>query len=412
MRIIRPGGTPYNLEVMMSEPQDPAALRPFRVDIAQAQLDDLRERLRRTRWPDELPDVGWSYGVPLGYLKELTAYWCDEYDWRAEEKRLNEHPQFTTTIDGTNVHFYHVRSPEPGALPLLLAHGFPGSVVEFLQVLGPLTDPVAHGGDAADAFHVVCPSLPGYGFSGPTVATGWTPYRAGEAFVTLMGRLGYERYGAHGTDWGSRIVRDMGLLDAEHLLGIHRTILHAPPRPDDDLGTWTQEDRERLEDIAHFGAELSGYMLIQSTRPQTLSYALTDSPVGQLAWIVEKFKEWTDSKNVPEDAVDRDLMLTNVMLYWLTGTAGSSSRLYYELRHWGQNDRPDPRVNWNSPEPSPVPTGVAVFPREVMRPLRRLSEATDNIVHWSEFDRGGHFAGMEEPGLLVQDVRAFFRGLR
>ena len=389
-----------------------AEITPFRVDIPDAQLDDLRERLARTRWPDQLPGTGWQYGVPLDYLRELARYWHDEYDWRAQEARLNEYPQFTTTIDGANIHFYHARSAEPAAVPILLAHGFPGSVVEFLQVIGPLVDPVAHGGSASDAFHVICPSLPGYGFSGPTVDTGWHPYRAGQAFVTLMHRLGYDRYGAHGTDWGSRIVRDMGLVDPDHLIGIHRTILHAPPRPDDDLSTYTESDLDRLADIAHFGAELSGYMLIQSTRPQTLSYALTDSPVGQLAWIVEKFKEWTDSVSAPEDAVDRDLMLTDVMLYWLTGTAGSSSRLYYELRHWSQNDRPDPRVNWNTPVASPVPTGVAVFPREVMRPLRRLSEETDNIVHWSEFDRGGHFAGLEVPDLLIDDLRSFFRRFR
>ena len=204
----------------------------------------------------------------------------------------------------------------------------------------------------------------------------------------------------------------MGLIDPEHLAAIHRTILHAPPRPDDDLSTYSESELERLADIAHFGSELSGYMLIQSTRPQTLAYALTDSPVGQLAWIVEKFKEWTDCVSVPEDAVDRDLMLTNVMLYWLTRTAGSSSRLYYELRHWNQNDRPDPRVNWNTPITSRIPTGVAVFPLEVMRPLRRLSEDTDNIVHWSEFDRGGHFAGMEVPHLLIGDIRTFFRSFR
>jgi epoxide hydrolase len=385
---------------------------PFRVDVPEDDLQYLRDKLALTRWPDELPGVGWSYGVPLGYLKELSEYWRNTYDWRAQEARLNEYPQFTTTADGAKLHFYHVRSPHPNAFPLLLAHGFPGSVVEFLQVLGPLTDPAAYGGDERDAFDVVCPSIPGYGFSGPTVATGWHPYRVGRAFATLMSRLGYERYGAHGTDWGSRIVRDMGLIDSDHLAAIHRTILHAPPNPDDDLSTYSESELERLEDIAHFGAELSGYMLIQSTRPQTLAYALTDSPVGQLAWIVEKFKEWTDCEEFPEEAVDRDLMLTDVMLYWLTRTAGSSSRLYYELRHWGQNDRPDPRVNWNTPPPSPVPTGVAVFPREVMRPLRRLSEKTDNIVHWSEFDRGGHFAGMEVPDLLIDDIRTFFRRFR
>jgi pimeloyl-ACP methyl ester carboxylesterase len=387
-------------------------IRPFRVDVPEQQLTDLRTRIELTRWPDELAGVGWAYGVPLEYCRELASYWKDKYDWRAQEERLNRYPQFTTTIDGTNVHFYHLRSKEPDALPLIMVHGFPGSVVEFLQVLAPLTDPAAHGGDPRQAFHLVVPSIPGYGWSGPTVDTAWTPERCGRAFVTLMARLGYDRYGAHGTDWGSRIVRDMAVVDPGHMVGIHRTILHSPPRPNDDLSTYSDEDLSRLRDIAHFGTELSGYMLIQSTRPQTLSYALTDSPVGQLAWIVEKFKEWTDSETVPEDAVDRDLMLTNVMLYWLTSTANSSSRIYYELRHQVDNDRPNPGVNWNTPKPITVPSGVASFPCEVMRPLRRLSEGFEDIVHWSEFDHGGHFAGLEQPAALVGDLRTFFGRLR
>jgi microsomal epoxide hydrolase len=387
-------------------------IHSFQLDVPEADLEDLHDRITRTRWPDELPDVGWSYGVPVGYLRELAAYWRDEYDWRKHEARFNEFPQFTTTIDGARIHFFHIRSNQPDAFPLLLAHGFPGSVTEFVEIFESLTDPAAHGGDPADAFHIVCPSLPGYGLSGPTTETGWHPWRSGEALAGLMSRLGYDRYGAHGTDWGSRIVRDMAVHDPEHLVGIHRTIVHAPPLPDEDLDAFTDEERERLGDIEHFGSELSGYMLIQSTRPQTLAYALTDSPVGQLAWIVEKFKEWTDSEDLPEDAVDRDQMLTNVMLYWLTRTAGSSSRLYFELRHWDRNDRPDARVNWNTPTPSSVPAGVAVFPKEVMRPIRRLAERYDNIVHWSEFDRGGHFAAMEAPDLLVGDIRTFFRRLR
>jgi pimeloyl-ACP methyl ester carboxylesterase len=263
--------------------EDDAAVKPFEVHVPDEDLSYLRAKIDLTRWPDELPGVGWTYGVPLAYLRELAHYWRDSYDWRAQEARLNEFPQFMTTVDGTNVHFYHVRSPHPDAFPLLLVHGFPGSVVEFLQVIAPLIDPVAFGGHARDAFHVVCPSIPGYGFSGPTVESGWHPHRVAQAFATLMSRLGYERYGAHGTDWGSRIVRDMGLVDPGHLAAIHRTILHAPPRPDDDLSTYTQAELDRLQDIAYFGAELSGYMLIQSTRPQTLAYALTDSPVGQLA---------------------------------------------------------------------------------------------------------------------------------
>jgi microsomal epoxide hydrolase len=389
-----------------------AGVHDFRLDIAEADLEDLRSRLAATRWPDESPEVGWTQGVPLGYLKELAAYWQSEYDWRKQETRINQFPQFTTTIDDTNFHFFHVRSKEPAAFPLLLVHGWPGSVVEFLQVMAPLTDPTSYGGEPRDAFDIVCPSLPGYGLSGPTMVIGWHPWHIAQALSRLMNRLGYERYGAHGTDWGSRIVRDMGLIDPERLLGIHRTVVQAPPLPDEDLASFSDEDRDRLADIERFGAELSGYNLIQSTRPQTLAYALTDSPAGQLAWIVEKFKEWSDSKDVPEDAIDRDLILTDVMLYWLTRTAGSSARLYYELRHWDRNDRPDPRVNWNTPQPLSTPMAIAAFPKEIMRPIRRLAERYDNIVRWTEFERGGHFAAMEEPDLLVDDIRAFFRQFR
>jgi pimeloyl-ACP methyl ester carboxylesterase len=384
----------------------------FRVSVPEADLADLRSRLGSVRWPDELPGAGWDYGVPLAYLKELTAYWRDRYDWRAEESRLNAHDQFITTIDGARVHFYHVRSAEPGALPLLLLHGWPGSVVEFLDVIGPLSDPVAHGGKASDAFDVVCPSLPGFAFSGPTAERGWHPRRMAQAMSRLMESLGYARYAAHGTDWGSRIVRDIGLIDPGHLVAVHTSLLRTPLPAGQDVDELTDDERSRLGDFDRFNAELSGYMHIQGTRPQTLAYALSDSPVGQLAWLVEKFKEWTDSDNVPEDAVRRDSMLTNVMLYWLTGTAGSSSRIYYEQVHLAGNDRPDPRVNWNTPEESAVPTAVAVWPRELFRSIRRFGERTDNIVRWTEFERGGHFSGLEVPDLLVEDLRAFLRDFR
>ena len=382
------------------------AIRPFRIGVPQADLDDLRERLQRTRWPDELPDVGWSRGVPLGYLHGLAAYWRDGYDWRKHEAALNEHPQFTTTIDGANVHFLHVRSPEPDALPLVLTHGWPGSVVEFLDVIGPLTDPRAHGGDPADAFHLVIPSIPGYGFSGPTHEAGWTTDRVAKAWAELMARLGYGRYGAQGGDWGALVSPELGRIDPDHVVGVHvnaATVGFIPFGPVDpeELATFTGAEKTRLERLNRFLADMNGYFQIQATRPQTLAYGLTDSPVGQLAWIVEKFKEWTDSSaELPEDAVDRDHLLTNVMLYWLTGTAGSSARTYYDNMHagsWGQ-------------QPGPTPTGVAVFAEDV--PIRRYAEGGNNIVHWSEFDRGGHFAAMEAPDLLVGDVREFFRGLR
>ena len=387
---------------------DPSStdMRPFRVAIPQADLDDLQERLARTRWPGELAGAGWSRGVPLDYLKELAEYWRTGYDWRTWEAKLNEFQQFTTEIDGQNVHFLHVRSPEPDALPLVLTHGWPGSVVEFLDIIGPLTDPRAHGGDPADAFHLVIPSLPGYGFSGPTHEVGWTAARVASAWAELMRRLGYDRYGAQGGDMGAFVSPDLGRIAPEHVVGVHvnaATVGFIPfgPVAPDELATFSDVEKQRLERLNTFLSEGNGYFQIQSTRPQTLAYALTDSPVGQLAWIVEKFKEWSyPSVNLPETAIDRDLILTDVMLYWLTGTAGSSAQMYYENMHastWGQ-------------QPGTTPTGVAVFAEDIA--IRRYAERANNIVHWSDFDRGGHFAAMEAPDLLSGDIRQFFRSLR
>jgi microsomal epoxide hydrolase len=377
-------------------------IQPFRLAIPQAALDDLSDRLARTRWPDELPDAAWRYGVPLGYLKELAEYWRTTYDWRRHEARLNEFPQFTTTLDGARVHFIHARSPEPGALPLVITHGWPGSIAEFLAITGPLADPRTHGGDPADAFHVVAPSIPGFGLSGPTREPGWDVHRIALAWIQLMNRLGYDRYGAQGGDWGSRISWEMGRISPAQVIGVHVNMLVAVSDPVPDAAL-TRQDRARLERLARFRSELSGYMHIQSTRPQTLAYGLTDSPVGQLAWIVEKFKDWTGAPSVPEDAVDRDQMLTDVMLYWLTGTAGSSARLYYEFSR---------SHDWGPPEPSPAPTGVAVFAHDIAQPVRQFAEPGNNIVHWSEFDQGGHFAAMEQPELLIADIREFFRRFR
>jgi epoxide hydrolase len=376
------------------------SITPFRIDIPEADLDDLRDRLDRTRWPDELPGAGWDLGVPLDYLRELATYWRETYDWRRHEAELNALPQFTTGIDGQRIHFAHVRSPEPRARPLVLTHGWPGSIVEFLDVVGPLTDPAADGGDPADAFHLVIPSLPGYGFSGPTKDRGWDVPRIGRAFLTLMDRLGYGRFGAQGGDWGSSVSRQLGLLAPDRVVGVHLNMLIALPSGDpEDMASLSEDDVARLGSLGRYNAELSGYMKVQATRPQTLAYALTDSPVGQLAWIVEKFKEWTDSTDAPEDAVSRDRILTNVMLYWLTGTAGSSARLYREsAATFGDRTRLE------------VPTGVAVFPRDISVPIRRFAERTYNIERWTEFDRGGHFAALEQPTLLVDDIRAFFRG--
>ncbi|HEX6445006.1 MAG TPA: epoxide hydrolase [Streptosporangiales bacterium] len=410
---------------------DDSTVHPFRIDVPDEQIDDLRDRLARTRWPvserqranhehcapvphptaepenhgpqrarrrlDELPGVGWDYGAPVGYVRELAEHWRTGYDWRAHEAELNEYPQFTTTIDGANVHFLHVRSPEPDAVPLVLTHGWPGSVVEFLDVIGPLADPRAHGGDPADAFHVVVPSIPGYGFSGPTTDRGWNVDRIASAWAELMSRLGYERFGAQGGDWGSGVSRALGVAFPERLLGVHLNMLTV--NVPDDPGPLTDEERRRLDRRDRFRTEGLGYAAIQSTKPQTLAYALTDSPVGQLAWIAEKFVAWTD----PATRVDRDRLLTNVSIYWHTATAGSAARLYYEAARSGQWGR-QPRLT--------VPTGVAVFPEEIAPAIRRFAEPDNHIVHWSEFDRGGHFAAMEQPDALVADVRAFFGGLR
>jgi epoxide hydrolase len=371
-------------------------LRPSRVDIPQADLDDLTDRLARTRWPDELPGAGWSYGVPLGRVRELADYWRTGYDWRAHEARINTFPQFTTVIDGTLVHFLHVRSPEPSALPLVLSHGWPSTVADFLDLIGPLTDPRAHGGDPADAFDVVVPSLPGYGFSGPTRSGGWDVARVARAWAELMRRLGYERYGAQGGDWGARISPELARVAPDRVAGVHANAFVALPSGDpDELTGLTETERRRLGGLARWRDERSGYAQIQSTRPQTLAYGLADSPAGQLGW----YTEWFDDYGEAVASIDRDAILTNVTIYWLTGTAGSAARLYRESA-----------ASWGRPEPSKVPLGVAVFPGDST--IRRLVERDHEVVHWSEFARGGHFAALQAPDLLTKDIRAFFRPLR
>ena len=387
---------------------DATEIRPFRVQVPQADLDDLTDRLAGTRWPDELPGVGWTRGVPLGYLEELAAYWRSSYDWRAQEGRLNGFPQFATTIDGQTIHFLHARSPEADALPLLITHGYPSSVAEFLEVIGPLTDPRAHGGDPADAFHVVAPSLPGFGFSTPVRQQGWEVARTTRAFAELMPRLGYPRYGAHGGDIGAGVSGMLGAMLPDQVVGTHttadaRAVALAGqyfPLPDD----LAEADRARVQEQQQRWAEAKAYLDIQSTRPQTLAYALTDSPAGQLAWIVEKFKEWTDdAAELPTDAVDRDQLLTNVSIYWFTGSGASAARFIYEGAHSG----PD----WGSPPTTtPAPQGLALFGGDDL--LRRVMDPGHKIQHWSEFDRGGHFPAMEVPDLLVGDIRAFFRSVR
>jgi epoxide hydrolase len=378
-------------------------IQPFTIAIPQAAIDDLRDRLARTRWPGEVAGAGWSRGVPLGYLMELAEYWRTQYDWRKHEASLNEFPQFTTEIDGQQIHFLHARSPEPNALPLLICHGYPGSVVEFAQVIGPLTDPRRYGGDPADAFHVVAPSLPGFGFSTPVTEAGWNIGRTARAFGELMKRLGYERYALQGGDIGSGIVGDLGIQAPEHVVGIHTNTditalaLIGMPLEAENL---TEAERAHLEDLKAYQGDGRGYLQIQSTRPQTLAYGLNDSPAAQLAWIAEKFKEWTDpAKSLPEDAVDRDQLLTNVSLYWFTSSGASAAHCIYENMHAA--------LSWGTPT---VPMGMAVFGGDSL--VRPLIDPHRQTKHWSEFKQGGHFAAMEAPDLLVKDVRAFFRALR
>jgi epoxide hydrolase len=379
-------------------------IRPFRIDVPESDLDDLYERLARTRWPMELRDVGWSRGVPVSYLRDLAKYWRTSFDWRTQEAALNAFPQFTTTIDGQPIHFLHVSSPEPDALPLVITHGFPGSVAEFLGVIGPLTDPRAHGGDPADAFHLLIPALPGFGFSSPLAEPGWTTARAAAAWAELMRRLGYDRYGAQGGDLGAMLSPELGYVDPEHVVGIHlnaASVGFIPFGEVDEaaLATFSDVETERLERIKEFLGDGNGYFRMHATRPQTIAYPLTDSPAGQLGWIVDKFHDWVAGPL--DEAVTHDQILTNVMLYWLTGTAGSAANMYYENMHAAPN--------WGRP-PSTTPIGVATFATDVA--IRRYGERGNTIVHWSDFDRGGHFAAMEAPALYVDDVRRFFRRLR
>jgi len=382
---------------------DTEDLHPFRVDVPQAELDDLAARLDATRWPAPLPGDGWDTGVPTTWLRGVVEHWRHGYDWRAAERELNAVPQFTTEIDGQRIHFLHARSAHPDALPLVLTHGWPGSVVEFLDLVGPLTDPVAHGGAASDAFHVVVPSLPGFGFSGPVSDGGWTTERIARAWAELMSRLGYQRFGAQGGDVGAGVSTELGRVAPDRVVAVHvngGTGLPPMPPSDEERAALTDLERDRVARIEAFMQEEFGYIAVQSTRPQTLAYGLVDSPVGQLAWIMDKFREWTHPRSaLPEEIVDRDRLLTDVMLYWLTGTAGSAAYVgYAQPQSW------EPAVN------SGVPTGVIVFAHDVG--IRRYAELDNTIVRWTDVDRGGHFAALEEPELLLADVREFFRGYR
>jgi pimeloyl-ACP methyl ester carboxylesterase len=381
-----------------------AAIEPLRIDVPQSQLDDLADRLNRVRWANELPadqvtdgiqrgpvQPGWEYGVPLEYVQRLVAYWRDGYDWRKWEARLNEFPQFTTEIDGQNIHFLHVRSPEPEATPLILTHGWPNSVVEFLDIIGPLTDPRSHGGDPADAFHVVIPSLPGFGFSGPTTQKGWDRHRTARAWAELMKRLGYDRFGAHGNDVGSYVAPELGRIAPDEVIGVHVTQLFSFPSGDPaELVDLNEQEAMFMEFLQKFGDEMAGYAKLQETAPQNLAHALADSPTGQLAWIAQLLA-----------ACDDDHVLTNATIYWLTNTGASSARFYYEDHH---AEHPV--------EPTTAPTGLASFAWD-FTPLRRFADRDHaNIVSWNEYERGGHWSAQDAPDLLVDDMRAFFRSLR
>jgi microsomal epoxide hydrolase len=376
---------------------------PFRVEVPKAVLADLRERLRRTRYPAVIDDADWEAGTSAAYLRELVGYWADGFDWRAEEARINAFDQFTTDVDGQRVHLLHARSPEPSALPLLLVHGWPGSIVEFLDVVGPLTDPRAHGGDPADAFHVVAPSLPGYPFSGPTRQPGWHPRRIASALVDIMAALGYERFGAQGGDWGYLVTSNVADLVPERVVGLHLNFVVARD-PGGDAPPVSDDERRDLDALRAWRRTGAGYQEIQGTKPQTLGYGLEDSPAGLAAWLVEKFRAWSDCGGDVERSFTKDQLLTNVTAYWATATATSSCRLYYEARQAGRAASPAGFID--------VPTGIANFPAEITRVPRRWVEAAYRVVRWTHPPRGGHFAAMEVPDLFVADVRAFFSALR
>lgn len=390
----------------MSEP-GAEAVRPFRIAVPDEVLADLRARLAATRWPEPEcvpPDhedgaLEWGQGIPLFYTRELAEYWANVYDWRATETALNRFDQFVTEIDGLDFHFIHQRSPHDGALPLIITHGWPGSVVEFAKIIDPLTNPTAYGGTADQAFHVVCPSLPGYGFSGKPRTRGWNVGRIAEAWETLMLRLGYNRYGAQGGDWGGAITAEIGRR-VGHCVAIHTNFPIGSPTEDAKRNP-TDEDKAAFAGLNHYRQWDNGYFKQQATRPQTVGYGLVDSPVAQLAWIVEKFQSWTDCDGHPENALTRDEILDNVTLYWVTGTGASSARLYWEsMAAFGSRGRVE------------LPTGVASFPKEIGPTPRSWCESAYNITHWTTMPRGGHFAAFEQPELFVDDVRTFFATVR
>lgn len=376
------------------------AIRPFTINIDEQQLDDLRLRLDMTRWPETETVNDWTQGVPLAEARKLIDYWRNQYDWRRCEATLNQYPQFLTEIDGLDIHFLHVRSPNPDALPLILTHGWPGSVIEFLKCIGPLSDPASHGGDPADAFHLVIPSLPGYGFSGKPTQTGWNIPHIARAWHTLMTRLGYDNYVAQGGDWGAAVTTAMGAQQPQGLAAIHLNLPFVLPEgPYDDA---SPAELAMLEAMAYYARWDGGYSDQQASRPQTLGYGLADSPAGQAAWIYEKFWSWADCDDNPLNALSYDEMLDNIMLYWLPNTGTSSARLYWESFH-GSLDATELQIA----------TACSIFPKDIYAAPKSWAERyMHNLIYWNELDKGGHFAAFEQPVLFVDEVRKAFRIVR
>ena len=397
-------GALAGIHVVHGQPRETSVIVPFTIHVPDEVLVDLKQRLAHARFADEVNGDGWNYGTDLEYLKSLVAYWRDRFDWRAQERTLNQLEQFKTNIDGLNVHFIWRKAKQRNPFPLLVTHGWPGSFVEFTRIIGPLTDPVAYGGSADDAFDVVIPSIPGYGFSDKPRQPGYSSTKMAEIEAKLMARLGYTRYGAQGGDWGALIAAPLAINDRAHVAGIHLNMCAAGPPAGvtDPMAGLSPSEQARMKVRQAFQAEETGYSTEQGTKPQTIGAALDDSPVGLAAWIVEKFRTWCDCDGNPETKFTKDELLTNITLYWVTRTATSSARLYYESRHAGTTLAG--RVE--------VPTACAQFPKEIIWAPRAWVEARYNLKRWTEFPHGGHFAALEQPDALVGDVRAFFRDLR
>jgi microsomal epoxide hydrolase len=379
-----------------------AKVEPFSIKVRDEVLADLKARLDQTRFPDEVPDTAWEYGTNLAYLRELVDYWRTRYDWRKHEKHLNSLRHFRTEITDTDLHFIHEEGRGPNPKPLLLIHGWPGSVYEFMEIIPMLTDPAAHGGDASDSFTVVAPSLPGYGFSGHAKARAMNIQAIADIFFKLMTEtLGFPRFAVQGGDWGSVITARIGEAYPSYLYGIHLNMIPVGPTEGRNAPELTPEEKVFLGEMEKFRTGETGYQWIQGTKPQTLAYGLNDSPAGLAAWIVEKFRTWSDCHGNLESRFTKDQLLTNVMIYWITGSINSSTRLYYEARHHPWRLKPGTRIQ--------TPAAVALFPGELARPPRHWAERVLNVQRWTPMARGGHFAAMEEPRLLAEDIRAFFR---